>query len=286
MTTEQEQAVQPESDWVFVGEDEQAKPEQEQVEAQEETEQEESSEESELTLVIDGEEVSPTSDDEVELPDDAPNWARDLRHKYKETVQDAKALKQQLEQYQSAPKQAEPELKERPKPTLESCDFDTDKYEADLSAWADEQVQVKAQKSKAESEQAELKRQFEAKQADYIAKKQTISKSAPDYQQAESKVLASLSIEAQNQLLMYADDPAAIVLALGRNDGLLKIVSELQKDPFRLAVKIGELNKSAKFAPKAKQSFSTEPKVKASITKPQSEADARFSRSFPDAEFK
>lgn len=285
--------VEPANDWEFIGETdvkdaevaELAEVEQEQIDDLEvELDAKQADDEpEELSLIIDGEEVAPASDD-VELPDDAPNWARDLRQKYKDATRLAKEL--ELKVKAAEPKREAVKIIERPKPKLEDCDFDTERFEADLDNWYSERKQIEAEKSRVESEQNKFKSELQEKANYYELKRADILKRESDYVDAESAVLESLSVEAQNQLLLYAEDPTALVLALGRNKSLLNTVAQMQNDPLRLAVKIGELNKSAKFAPRVKKTFNQEPKVRAQNVKPQNESDKRFSSAFPDAEFK
>lgn len=237
----------------------------------------------ELQLVIDGEAVPPTADeDDVEMPEDAPNWARDLRQKYKELARENKALKQQQPAQQ---KTAEPELQELPEPTLESCDWDEAKFRSETKAWALHQAKVEAAKQQREAEAQSQQKAIEAKQAEYAARKAQIAKHAPDYDAAEQAVVAKLNTTTQNMILDLAKDPTAVVLAAGRNQALLNELAGLQNDPIRLAAKIGELNRTASFAPKTKQGFAAEPKIKAQASKPPSASDAAFSAVFPDATF-
>lgn len=243
----------------------------------------------ELQLVIDGEAVPPTADaDDVEMPEDAPNWARDLRQKYKELARENKALKQQQPAQQKA---AEPELQELqelqelPEPTLESCDWDEAKFRSETKAWALHQAKVEAAKQQREAEAQNQQKAIEAKQAEYAARKAQIAKHAPDYDSAEQAVVAKLNTTTQNMILDLAKDPTAVVLAAGRNQALLNELASLQNDPIRLAAKIGELNRTASFAPKTKQGFAAEPKIKAQASKPPSASDAAFNAAFPDATF-
>lgn len=275
-------------DWEEVGaEVEQVEEVQEQIE-EVKSEQDEQSDE-ELQLTIDGEAVTPTADeDDVEVPDDAPDWAKNLRTKYKETARKAKELEKQL-QHTAQPevKAAEPALKERPIPKLTdpNIDFDEDKLATELEVWTQEKIKIAEQKAKqaaAEAEQAEeAKKTYER----YGESKQQVLKVAPDYEMAEQAVVAALTVPAQNVILQLASNPAAVVLAVGRNPALLKELASLQSNPLKLAARIGELNKSVSLAPKPKPQFGADPKVKASSAKPPSAEDAKFNSAFPDATF-
>lgn len=286
--TEQVEQQADAGDWVEVGaEVEQVEEVQEQQEVVPEQQDEQADE---LQLTIDGEAVTPTADeDDVEVPDDAPDWAKNLRTKYKETARKAKELEKQL-QHTAQPevKASEPELKERPMPKLTdpSIDFDEDKLAAELETWTQEKIKIAEQKSKQAAAEAEQAKEAEKINERYAQSKAQVMKLAPDYEQAEKAATSSLSQFAQMAILDLSANPAAVVLAVGRNPSLLKELASLQSNPLKLAARIGELNKSVSLAPKPKPQFGADPKVKASSAKPQNAEDAAFSKAFPDGQFK
>jgi len=281
MSDVENQAVEAADDWVV---DSNEAPEV--TETTEEVEAVEAAEEApseDLELTIDGEAVPPTADeDEIELPEDAPNWAQQLRQRQKELARENKALKQQAA---VAPAVQHDEPQELPEPTLESCDWDEVEFRKQTKDWALNQAKVEAEKAKQQSEEESFAAELQKKQQSYAVRKAEVLKQAPDYNAAESAVTSVLSPATQNMILDLAKDPAAVVLAAGRNKALLQELASLQTNPIKLAAKIGELNRTASFAPKVKQGFGAEPKVRAPSTKPQSAADAAFSAAFPDAKF-
>jgi len=282
MSDVENQAVEAADDWVVDSSEVL-----EVVETTEEVEAVEVTEEApseDLELTIDGEAVPPTADeDEIELPDDAPNWAQQLRQRQKELARENKALKQQAAVVAPAVQHDEPQ--ELPEPTLESCDWDEAEFRKQTKDWALNQAKVEAAKAQQQSEQESFAAELQKKQQSYEARRVEVLKQAPDYAAAESAVTSVLSPATQNMILDLAKDPAAVVLAAGRNKALLSELASLQTNPIKLAAKIGELNRTASFAPKVKQGFATEPKVKAANTKPPSAADAAFNAKFPDAKF-
>lgn len=276
------QAVEAADDWVEVGAETEVAEQVEEVEAEAAA----TEESDDVELVIDGQAVSPTADDDVNLPDDAPNWAKELRTKYKETARKAAELEKQLQQ--ARPIEADPEIKERPMPELTDpdIDFDTDKLKVALADWTKEQIALERQKATKEQSQKAEQQELDQAVQRYNNDKVKAASSAADYQQAESAVVEALSIPAQAMIMQLADNAASIVLAAGRNKALLAELKALESNPIKLAKRIGELNKSVGFAPKVKQPFKPEPQARAATSKPQSAADARFSAAFPDAEFK
>jgi len=218
------------------------------------------------------------------LPDDAPSWAQQLRQRQKELARENKQLKQQAATV-VAPATPAYESQEMPEPTLESCDWDETEFRKQTKEWALHQAKVEEGKAKKLAEQESFAAEMQKKHQSYEARKAEVIKQAPDYESAESAVTSALSPATQNMILDLAKDPAAVVLAAGRNKALLSELASLQTNPIKLAAKIGELNRTASFAPKVKQGFGAEPSVKARATKPQSASDTAFSSAFPDATF-
>jgi len=246
MSDVENQAVEAADDWVLdSSEAPEAVETTEQVEAVEVTEEAASED---LELVIDGEAVPPTADeDEIELPEDAPNWAQQLRQRQKELARENKALKQQAAVVVPTQAVADVEPQELPEPTLESCDWDEAEFRKQTKDWALNQAKVEAAKVKQQSEEESFAAELQKKQQSYAVRKAEVLKQAPDYAAAESAVTSVLSPATQNMILDLAKDPAAVVLAAGRNKALLQELAGLQTNPIKLAAKIGELNRTASF---------------------------------------
>lgn len=286
MTEQVEQVVEQADDWVEVGA--------ETVEVAEVDEQpdadhgEKTTEESEETLLIGDDEVSPASDaegssEEDNLPEDAPNWAKDLRQKYKEAARELKQLKAEKTQ---APKvEFVPDVFSEPMPDWEDKDVDYDKerLQAKMAAWTERKNQHEAKQAQAKAEQEKLVEQYQVKLNDYNERKQKVAAKFPDFAKAEQKVIDSVPIAAQNALLMYADSPELIVLAAGRSAEIRAKLASLANDPVALGVEIGKLSKMVKAAPKAKAVVTPTPQIKAGSTKPVSADESRFKNMFPDA---
>lgn len=289
MSDVENQAVEVDDDWTVNTNEEVAELEvAEEVaeEAEEQVTEEAADDSDELELVIDGEAVPPTADeDEIELPDDAPNWAQQLRQRQKELARENKQLKQQAATV-VAPSEPAYESQIMEEPTLESCNWDETEFRQKTKEWALQEAKAEERKAKQLAEQESFATEMQKKHQSYAARKAEVIKQAPDYESAESAVTSALSPATQNMILDLAKDPAAVVLAAGRSKALLSELASLQTNPIKLAAKIGELNRTASFAPKVKQGFGAEPSVKARTNKPQSASDEAFSSAFPDAKFK
>jgi len=122
------------------------------------------------------------------------------------------------------------------KPTLAACDYDEDRFEADLDSWK----QRKAAADRAETEQQErAKSEQEAwtqRAANYTADKAKLR--VADYAVAEDEVFSTLS-EQHQALILMTEKPAALVYALSRDPAKLEELSKL--DLARAAMLVGKL---------------------------------------------
>ena len=149
----------------------------------------------------------------------APEWVKQLR---KENRELKKQLKQTPQQPQVAPL--------REKPTITDHDFDSDAYEADLEQWFNEKAQhdevINAQKAK-----------DEAIDNRYVASVDKMRKIAPDYDEVEDTVVATLSPEKQALLKLGVEDTAKLVYALGKSPNKLAELEQL--DPVSFVKQLG-----------------------------------------------
>lgn len=256
------------------------------IEEVEQPEQAEQADEVDEVLLIEDDEVSPTSDaepdSEEDLPEDAPNWAKKLRQQYKEVVRENKQLKQQ-----SQPQAAfvADEFTE-PEPTEEDVDYDIPLLKKKYAEWLSRKNAHAEQQKAAKTEAEALQAQYREKLNTYNERKQTVAKKFADYDKAEKTVIDTVPVQVQNAILMYSDAPELLVLVAGRKPEIRERLTRLANDPVALGVEIGKLSKSVKSAPKPKAQVAATPQVKAGSVKPKSADERRFTERFPDAVFK
>ena len=158
----------------------------------------------------------------------APEWVKQLR---KENRELKKQLKQTPQQHQVAPL--------REKPTITDHDFDSDAYEADLEQWFNEKAQhdevINAQKAK-----------DEAIDNRYVASVDKMRKIAPDYDEVEDTVVATLSPEKQALLKLGVEDTAKLIYALGKSPNKLAELEQLDHVSFVKQLGIMEFQMSKK----------------------------------------
>jgi hypothetical protein len=126
-----------------------------------------------------------------------------------------------------------------PKPDLwENCEGDTDKYDTAMDAW-------RARKAEAEKVTADIAKPDADTVAVWQATKSAYDKALDalpyaDKAACEDVVTLAFSNEQQAALLMASDDPAKVVMALGRNPAKLAELAAI-KNPFKLASAVAKL---------------------------------------------
>lgn len=122
------------------------------------------------------------------------------------------------------------------KPTLAACDYDEDRFEAELDAWKQRKAEVD-QFEKASQERAKAEAEAWSKRAEnYTADKAKLR--VADYATAEEEVFSTLS-EQHQALILMTEKPAALVYALSRDPAKLEQLSKL--DLARAAMLVGKL---------------------------------------------
>lgn len=182
----------------------------------------------ELEIVVDGEE--PPASKEA-----APAWVKDLRKEHRELKARNAELERVVAQGQ-APKVADP----GPKPTLESCDYDTAVFETKLETWHDG-------RRKKEAADAQVAQQVEAGQKAwrsrldaYAASRAELSKQIPDYADAEVTVQGMMDVTQQGIILQGSENAALVIAALGQNPKLAQDLANV-KDPIHFAFRVAKL---------------------------------------------
>lgn len=175
-----------------------------------------------------GETVVSFGDEEPEeQPEAAPAWVKELRKQNREL----KAKVKELEVVAQPKRDAQ-----LPKPTLEACDYDADKFETELLAW-------NAQKDKAAQSERDAKQAWEGRLNTYSEQKQALR--VQDFDDAEDTVREFMSVTQQGIILQAADDPAKLVYALGRNPNKAKELAG-ETDPVRFAAKVAKMEMQLK----------------------------------------
>jgi len=197
----------------------------------------------ELVITIGDEQPEAAQQEE---PGKAPEWVRDLRKSNRELVRKQRELEAEnarLKGGGAAPQAVTLD----PKPTLEGCDYDAEKFSADLEAWHVRRQQVEAQQRQAEQVQQQAQAAWNAKLEAY-AKAKTALK-VRDFEDAEGIAIDTFNTTQQGVILNGADNPAAVVYALGKNPTRAKTLAAIN-DPVKFAFAVAKLETQLKMTPK------------------------------------
>jgi len=203
-----------------------------------ETEVEDEEESEPLNVSLDEvDEESPTLEENVS---EAPEWVKNLRKDHKQLIRENRELKAKVATVPVVETQVVKTLGAKPTLGDSGIDYDEDLFTAALDKWHSDKREIEAAEEVLKAKQAEQVKAQEAKQAVY---KQQIAKlKAPDYKDAEDEVSEKLTMEQQGVILAGADNPALMVLALGKSPKRLADLAQI-KDLAKFAVAVGKVEK-------------------------------------------
>lgn len=157
------------------------------------------------------------------------------------------ALKEANKRAAAPPPPAQVEV--GPKPTLESCEFDGDKFETELDAWKDREAQAKQQQAKAGETDQRFQQEWQRDHQSYQAKRGDLK--FPDVDEVEGVATAVLSDPQQVTIVQVADNPALLLYALGKHPGKLAEIAAIT-NPLKLAKAITQLEGKLTVKPRSK----------------------------------
>ena len=196
-----------------------------------EPEQQTEIQQEEDVVTIAGESPAPEEEEKQ-----APEWVRNLRKSYRELQREKRELEERLKAVSPQPEQSPVVVGK--KPTLEACDYDSDKFESELADWFErkrlaDEAEVK-QRAKQQAEQESWQKKLEG----YNQSKSGLKVS--DFTDAEETVLGTLSVTQQGIILQGAQNPAVMVYALGKNPNKAKELAAIA-DPVQFAFAVAKL---------------------------------------------
>lgn len=213
------------------------------IEAEAETEDEnvavlvdeESEEEDEDEIVISIGEESPPQEEETR----APAWVRELRKANREKERKIRELEAQLN---AAATETKPVVLEA-KPTLESCDYDSDEYENKLAAWYEQKRAYDAAEAEAAAQRDAEAKEWQDKLDAYA--KARASLKVRDYEDAEAFALETFNVTQQGIVLQGSENPAHLIYALGKSQKRAKELASIT-DPVKFAFAVAKLETQLK----------------------------------------
>lgn len=188
-------------------------------------------------VVTIGEEPPASHEDEVAK---APEWVRELRKSSREKDRKIRELEDKLKTTTGAETKPAPLGK---KPTLEECDYDAEKFEAELASWYDRKRKADEEAARVEAEQKAAQTAWQAKLDSYGKAKAELK--VKDFDDAEALVQESFSQTQQGIMLQGAENPALLIYALGKNPKKAKELASTT-DPVKFAFAVAKLETQLK----------------------------------------
>lgn len=195
---------------------------------------EEGEDEVEEVVISIGEETPP-QEEEVR----APEWVRELRKANREKERKIRELEAKLNATATETKP----VALGPKPTLESCDYDSDEYENKLADWYEQKRQADAAEAEAEAQRDAEAKAWQDKLASYEKAKASLK--VRDYEDAEAFALDTFNVTQQGIVIQGSDNPALIIYALGKNTKRAKELASIT-DPVKFAFAVAKLETQLK----------------------------------------
>lgn len=184
------------------------------------------------------------ADEEEEDEEGAPTWVKEVRKANRELKSKLREQELELRQLKTPKPQQEPDAPTLgTKPTLESCEYDEDAYDAALTKWHDD-------KRKVEDHQSSIKRKQEEREAENQKVLDSYQESAkklkvPDFKEAEQLVSITLSDVQKALILEGSANPATLVYALGNAPEKLKELAAIT-NPLKFTIAFAKLEEKVK----------------------------------------
>ena len=195
----------------------------------------EDEDDSEDEVVISIGEESPPQEEETR----APEWVRELRKANREKERKIRELEAKLNATATETKP----VALGAKPTLESCDYDSDEYETKLAEWYEHKRAYDAAEAEAEAQRDAEAKAWQDKLDAYA--KARASLKVRDYEDAEAFALDTFDVTQQGIVLQGSDNPALIIYALGKSQKRAKELASI-KDPVKFAFAVAKLETQLK----------------------------------------
>jgi hypothetical protein len=192
-------------------------------------------EDDEDEVVISIGEESPPQDEEVR----APAWVRELRKSNREKERKIRELEAKLNTTATENKP----FALVAKPTLESCDYDSDEYEQKLAAWYEHKREYDAAEANVAAQRDAESKAWQDKLDSYAKAKASLK--VRDYDEAEATALDTFDVTQQGIVLQGSDNPALLIYAIGKSTKRAKELAAIT-DPVKFAFAVAKLETQLK----------------------------------------
>lgn len=221
-------------------------------------EKKEPAEETELHVAIGADPVEPGDTDDIEapLPDGtAPTpLVKELRTAAKESARKAREAERErdeaLAQARAAAAPKEPDaVVVGEKPTLESSEYDQEKFASDLEAYYERKRKAEEQDRKREEGKKAAETAYAARLGVYVDGAKALK--VADFAASEQAVKVGLTPMQQSIIVKHANNAALLVYALGKDGAKLKELGAIA-DPIEFAARVARIETEIKTVSKPK----------------------------------
>lgn len=188
-------------------------------------------EEGEINVVSIGDDVPPAEEDSSVI--------KHMRQVHKDVKTENRELKEKL----AAAINTDESVVLGSKPTLENCEYDTGKFEAELDQWHSKKETIS--KAKAQMDQVKKQENVEWQKKVDVYNEKKAGLNVPDYEEAEKSVHVTFSDTQQGLIIQGADNPALVVYALGKNPARAEKLAAI-KDPVKFVAAMSRLETKMK----------------------------------------
>lgn len=191
-------------------------------------------------IVTFGDEESPSSE-EAEKESES-KLLNSLRKKNRKDVKRVRELEKRLAELEKVEK---PEL--GAKPTLEAHEYDAAAFEKALEDWYERKREHDAENAEAEKKQERFNNEYQEKLDSYAEAKTKLK--VKDFEDSEEAVLDAFDVTKQSVIVRWADNPSALVYALGKNPKKLNELAQID-DMMGFAFAVARMEKQLKVTPR------------------------------------
>ena len=201
-------------------------------------------------LILDeGMEVPDESDEQQQAEDGAEEYILELEgHAAEEEPPLVKKLRQEIRDRdrklaeRAAPEQ---EIVVGDKPTLESCEYDEDRFDRERDAWDERRMAAARQQEQRQTAEQQRAAEYRDLEIRYRASAAKLPVPQQEFDTADAAVRAALPEAVQVAIAKYIDEPAKVVLALGKYPAKLDAIAA-EPDPVRQLFMIRDLQGAIK----------------------------------------
>jgi hypothetical protein len=198
-------------------------------------------------VAADEQDIGGALEDEVTFGDEpeddtAPDLPKRLRTEIKERDRELAILRKQVAEAADQRKPQPIEVGEEP--TMETCDWDDDKFKAEWGAWKERSLRAELAPVQEDDLAVQAKKDVERLNTGLA----TLAYS--DAEEATATAKAALTPQQEFSIATVAKDPATLIYALGKNPARLRQLTE-ETNPIRFIAAVARMEDSMRVGKKA-----------------------------------